>query len=327
MLLSNTLRNAGAADAHVGRALRVWLAGSPLSGHVDRPQLPFPKTALACLPELDAALDSLLSVELREADEDGEKLLCRMPDGRAVEAVLLDPASLCISSQVGCAVGCGFCKTGTFGLDRQLTTDEILAQVVVARRVRPVRRVLFMGMGEPGHNLSHVLEAIACLGVEGCIGHKDLVFSTVGDPKIFDALRENAVQPALALSLHTTFDERRRELLPRAPEVGARKLLEAALDYGQATGHPLQLQWTLLAGINDGDDELERLIGWLKGRRVVVNFISYNPVDDFPHKRTSAERTLEMTHALHAAGILAKLRNSAGQGVSGGCGQLRARGR
>lgn len=327
MLISETLRATGAGDAHVGRALRVWLSGACLVSNVDRELLRFSKAALASLPELDERLDGLLQVEQRASDEGGEKLLCRLGDGRGVEAVLLDPASLCISSQIGCAVGCGFCKTGTFGLERQLTTDEILAQVVAARRLREVRRVLFMGMGEPGHNLGCVLEAIAFLGVEGCIGHKDLVFSTVGDPKVFDAMRENRVRPALALSLHTTFDERRRELLPRAPDVPARDLLEAALDYGQATGHPLQLQWTLLAGINDGDDELERLIQWLKGRRVVVNFISYNPVDDFPHRRTSVERTLEMTHALHAAGILAKLRDSAGQGVSGGCGQLRARGR
>lgn len=327
MLISETLRAAGAGDAHVGRALRVWLSGERLVGNVDRDLLRFSKVALATLPGLDEQLDGLLRVEQREGDGDGEKLLCRLGDGRSVEAVLLDPASLCISSQVGCAVGCGFCKTGTFGLERQLTTDEILAQVVAARRVRGVRRVLFMGMGEPGHNLGPVLEAIACLGVEGCVGHKDLVFSTVGDLKIFQGLRENPVRPALALSLHTTFDERRRELLPRAPDVPARELLEAALDYGQATGHPLQLQWTLLAGINDGDDELKRLIDWLRGRRVVVNFISYNPVEDFPHQRTSRERTLEMTHALHAEGILAKLRDSAGQGVSGGCGQLRARGR
>ena len=140
-----------------------------------------------------------------------------MADGQMVESVLLPRDGLCVSTQVGCAVGCRFCMTGKSGLIRQVTSMEILAQVVLARRMRAVK-VVFMGMGEPAHNLENVLEAIDLLGTEGGIGHKNLVFSTVGDPRVFEALPRQRIKPALALSLHTTKAELRAHLLPRAPE-------------------------------------------------------------------------------------------------------------
>ena len=111
-----------------------------------------------------------------------------LADGQTVESVLLPRGGLCVSSQLGCAVGCVFCMTGRDGLVRQLGSAEIVAQVALARRMRAVRKVVFMGMGEPAHNLDNVLEAIELLGIEGAIGHKNLVFSTVGDPRVFDAL-------------------------------------------------------------------------------------------------------------------------------------------
>src|SRR6185369_4520035 len=157
--------------------------------------------------------------------------------------------------QVGCAVGCVFCWTGREGLVRNLTSAEILAQVGLARRRQRVRRVVFMGMGEPSHNLPAVLEALSALGAEGGLAHKLLVFSTVGDRKVLDRLLENPVRPALALSLHTTDAELRARLLPRAPRVPPEELVELAEAYARRTTWPVQYQWTLIEDVNDGDAE------------------------------------------------------------------------
>ena len=182
-----------------------------------------------------------------------------------------------------------------------------------------------MGMGEPSHNLDNVLEAIELLGTVGNIGHKNLVFSTVGDPRVFERLLRGRVKPALALSLHSSKPGLRRELLPRATAMSPEELVEAGERYARATGYPIQYQWTLLEGINDGDDELEGIERLLKGKYALMNFIPYNEVESLDFKRPSWERAAEMARWLHRRGVLTKLRHSAGQDVDGGCGQLRAR--
>jgi 23S rRNA (adenine2503-C2)-methyltransferase len=239
--------------------------------------------------------------------------------------VLLPRDGLCVSSQVGCAVGCQFCMTGREGLIRQVTSGEIIAQVVLARTQRPVKKVVFMGMGEPAHNLDNVLEAIELLGVEGGIGHKNIVFSTVGDLRVFERLVQGRVKPALALSLHTTKPALREQLLPRAPRLTPAQLVAAGEAYARQTGYPIQYQWTLLDGINDGDDELDGIVALLKGKYAVLNMIPYNTIPDLAFKRPSWEKAHAIAHSLHERGVLTKLRDSAGQDVDGGCGQLRAR--
>jgi 23S rRNA (adenine2503-C2)-methyltransferase len=181
-----------------------------------------------------------------------------------------------------------------------------------------------MGMGEPAHNLDNVLEAIELLGGFGGIGHKNLVFSTVGDRRVFERLPQAAVKPALALSLHSTRAALRAELMPRAPRIDPAELVDLADRYARATGYPIQYQWTLLEGVNDGDDELDGLVRLLSGRYGVMNFIPYNDVDGGQFRRPSAERAAAMSLRLYRHGILTKLRQSAGQDVAGGCGQLRA---
>jgi 23S rRNA (adenine2503-C2)-methyltransferase len=182
-----------------------------------------------------------------------------------------------------------------------------------------------MGMGEPAHNLDNVMDAIQLLGVEGNIGHKNLVLSTVGDLRVFERLAHSAVKPALALSLHTTKPALREKLLPRAPRLTPRELVDLADQYGRATAYPVQYQWTLLEGINDGDDEIDSIVDLLKGRYAVLNMIPYNTIPDLQFKRPSWERARAIVKALHQRGVLAKLRDSAAQDVDGGCGQLRAR--
>jgi 23S rRNA (adenine2503-C2)-methyltransferase len=221
-------------------------------------------------------------------------------------------------------VGCRFCMTGRDGLIRQLGSAEIVAQVVHARALAPVRKVVFMGMGEPAHNLQSVLEAIDLLGQEGQIAHKQLVFSTVGDPRAFEALAQRRIKPALALSLHTTRQALRRELLPRAPDLSPQALINAATDYAELSGYPVQVQWTLLEGVNDGDDELEAIVALMKGRRMMLNLIPFNAVQGSGYRRPSWERAADMARRLNRQGVYTRLRRSAGQDVEGGCGQLRA---
>ncbi|MDO8466062.1 MAG: RNA methyltransferase [Gallionella sp.] len=304
------------------------------------------------------------------------RLLVELHDGQMVESVLLPRGGLCVSTQVGCAVGCVFCMSGRDGLLRQLGSAEIVAQVVLARRRRAVNKVVFMGMGEPAHNLDNVLEAIQLLGTQGNIGHKNLVLSTVGDMRVFERLMEGLkepnspippltpplkggehsalpashppfqgegwggdgvnpangqprfneiVRPALALSLHTTDATLRARLLPHAPQIAIEELVERAEVYARATSYPIQYQWALLEGVNDSDAEVERIVQLLSGKYAVMNFIPFNAVDGLDYRRPSPERITAMMGTLNQQGILAKLRDSAGQEIEGACGQLRAR--
>jgi 23S rRNA (adenine2503-C2)-methyltransferase len=324
--IRNQLRCLGARPAHEQRILRLWSQAKPQNSG-SRPLESFMPAALRqALPQLSESLSDLLRLQSTHTAEDGSvRWLLSLQDGQTIETVGLPREGVCVSSQVGCAVGCVFCMTGKDGLIRQVGSAEIVAQVAFARLHRAVKKVVFMGMGEPAHNLDNVMAAIDVLGSVGNIGHKSLVFSTVGDPRVFEQLPLGLVKPALAVSLHTTRAELRAELLPRAPKMSPEALVEAAERYAQQTGYPIQYQWTLLDGVNDTQEEIEGIVRLLKGKYALMNMIPYNSVDDLPYKRPSWERAAEIARTLHRRGILTKLRNSAGQDVEGGCGQLRAR--
>jgi 23S rRNA (adenine2503-C2)-methyltransferase len=248
-----------------------------------------------------------------------------LADGQTVESVLLPRDGLCVSTQIGCAVGCTFCMTGRDGLLRQVSSAEMVAQVVLGRARRKVSRVVFMGMGEPSHNMDNVLEAIDTLGTYSGIGHKNLVFSTVGDLRVFERLPQQRVIPALAISLHSTRADLRAELLPKAPRIDPAELVELAEQYARRTGYPIQFQWTLIDGVNDSIDEMDGIVRLLSGKYAIMNLIPYNTTAALAYRRPPTERVTQLTHYLHANGIRATVRNSAGQDVDGGCGQLRAR--
>ncbi|MGE4070461.1 MAG: RNA methyltransferase [Lysobacterales bacterium] len=320
------LRALGSRPLHEQTVLRNWTRAWPLDTCRGDPERYFPGAVRAALPSLAEELAGLVRLQSEHPSADGSKrLLVQLRSGQTVESVLLPRAGVCVSSQVGCAVGCVFCMTGREGLKQQVSSAEIVAQVALARQQRSVRRVVFMGMGEPAHNLDNVMEAIELLGTVGDIGHRNLVFSTVGDPRVFERLPQGPVKPALALSLHTTRAELRARLLPRAPRIDPRDLVEAGERYAQAIGYPIQYQWTLLEGINDSDEELAGIVALLSGKYAVMNFIPFNAGDGLPFQRPGSERARAMARHLHQRGILTKLRQSAGQDVDGGCGQLRAR--
>ena len=419
--LQQRLQDLGCKPCHEDRLLRGWAQLSSYDRKGSAAESFFPLALRKELPAIEAELSGLaklhgeypaegqastdLSPTLTRPHSTGAgsnvapsasnnkdevaRLLVVLNDGQMVESVLLPRGGLCVSTQVGCAVGCVFCMSGRAGLVRQLGSAEIVAQVVLARKRRAVSKVVFMGMGEPAHNLDNVLEAIQLLGTQGNIGHKSLVFSTVGDVRVFERLmegldglpppcrgrtvvgvdalsgseistpnlgvsclqlaalqprtcplrvafplhggrnqdskRERIVRPALALSLHSTNAELRAQLLPRAPEMSIEDLVERAEVYARATSYPVQYQWTLLEGINDSDAELEGIARLLKGKYAVMNFIPFNEVDGLDYRRPTPERIAAMVATLREHGILAKVRDSAGQEIEGACGQLRAR--
>ncbi|MFA6062400.1 MAG: RNA methyltransferase [Gallionella sp.] len=324
--LRQRLSELGAKSCHEDRLLRGW---SQVRSY-DTPRSPadnfFPLALRRELPAIEAELTGLarLSGEY-PAGEEVARLLVELADGQMVESVLLPRGGLCVSTQVGCAVGCVFCMSGRNGLQRHLGSAEIVAQVVLARRRRQVSKVVFMGMGEPAHNLDNVCEAIELLGTQGNIPYKNLVFSTVGDLRVFERLPLEKVRPALALSLHTTDVDLRARLLPNAPRIPVEELVERSEIYARATSYPVQYQWTLIEGVNDNDHEVERIAQLLAGKYAVMNFIPFNEVDGLSYRRPSAVRIAAMVQALHRRGVLAKIRDSAGQEIEGACGQLRAR--
>jgi len=319
----------GAGPQHELRVLRDWVQCRDPAAARRKPEHFLPQALRQGYAALQQGLDRLAQPLSQHLGSDGaRRLIVGLHDGATVESVLLAPTrspALCVSTQVGCAVGCTFCQTGRGGLERQLGSAEIVAQVVLARRLQPVQKVVFMGMGEPAHNLEAAIEAIQCLGQEGGIGHKQLVFSTVGDRRAFEQLPLQRVKPALALSLHTTKPTLREQLLPRAPRLTPAELVDAADAYARATGYPAQIQWTLIDGVNDGDDELEALATLMAGRHAMLNLIPFNEVAGSGFRRPPIERAAAMARWLHRRGVLTKLRNSDGQDVDAGCGQLRAR--
>jgi len=326
--IRQTLRAHAALPCHEERVLRAWTGAKPLASGArrHRPEDYLPLKLREMLPALEAELNALARIRASHPGADGaERLLVELADGQTVESVLLPRDGLCVSTQVGCAVGCLFCMTGRDGLLRQLDSAEIVAQVVLARARRMVKRVVFMGMGEPAHNLDNVLEAIDLLGTAGGIGHKNLVFSTVGDHRVFERLPRQRVVPALALSLHSTNAELRARLLPKAPRIEPGELVELGERYARATGYPIQYQWTLLEGINDSDEEMDGIVRLLTGKYAIMNLIPYNTTEGEGFRRPSPERAAALAKGLHQRCILTKLRNSAGQDIDGGCGQLRAR--
>ncbi|GAB4115324.1 MAG: RNA methyltransferase [Sideroxydans sp.] len=324
--LRQYLHDLGAKPCHADRLLRGWIQVRPYDVKGSPAATFFPAAMRDALPAIESELERLarLHGEYR-ADDEVARLLVELGDGQMVESVLLPRGGLCISTQVGCAVGCVFCMSGRAGLLRQLGSAEIVAQVVLARKRRAVRKVVFMGMGEPAHNLDNVLEAIELLGTHGNIGHKNLVLSTVGDLRVFARLPQEKVKPALALSLHTTDIALRAQLLPQAPQIGIEELVERCEAYARTSGYPVQYQWTLIEGVNDNDTELARIAELLSGKYAILNFIPFNPAADLPYRRPSTARIARMVGTLHQYGILARVRDSAGQEIEGACGQLRAR--
>ena len=297
--------------------------------------------------DLDARLQvafpqEAASLARRQVSEDGTtKLLLRMADGRTVESVLMpdfhpDRAAGCLSSQVGCAMGCDFCATTQTGFDRNLTSGEIVEQFIRLRREaraagRTLRTIVFMGMGEPMLNLRHVLAAVRRIAdpTLGAFGWRQITVSTVGIVPGIDELRAAGFGVHLAVSLHAPDDATRADLLPMGRRFDVKEVLAAADRYQASSGRITTIQYCLLEGVNDALGQARDLSRLLAGRRMRVNLLRYNPTGLSLRGRTYTPSSMEKTEAflaeLRAHGTVAHLRRARGPDIDAACGQLRRR--
>jgi 23S rRNA (adenine2503-C2)-methyltransferase len=282
------------------------------------------------------------SLARRQVSEDGTaKLLLRLGDGRTVESVLMPDfhpsrAAGCISSQVGCAMGCDFCATAQTGFERNLTSGEIVEQFIRLRREarvagRTLRTVVFMGMGEPMLNLRNVLPAVRRIAdpALGALGWRQITISTVGIVPGIEELQEADLGVHLAISLHAPDDATRADLLPMGKRFDVQDVLAAADRYQASSGRITTIQYCLLAGVNDSLAHARDLSRLLDGRDMHVNLLRYNPTGLSLRGRTYAPSRLEQTDAflaeLRSRGTVAHLRRARGPDIHAACGQLRRR--
>jgi 23S rRNA (adenine2503-C2)-methyltransferase len=262
------------------------------------------------------------------------KLIFRTTRGQLIESVILRIASgrtsLCVSSQVGCAARCAFCATGFMGLAQDLTSAEILDQVIQANRLlqpegRAVRNVVFMGMGEPFHNEAAVYQALDVLLSPQCFAFSParVLVSTVGIPAALVRCAQRFPRVNLALSLHSARQDQRERLIPLARRYPLDMLRAALAEVTALQKQPLMIEYLLLDGMNDSDEDVLALSNYLRGLPVHVNLIPYNPIAEAPGLRgTPSDRRREFAAALTAAGFVVTTRYSLGADIAAACGQL-----
>ena len=283
-----------------------------------------------------------LDVVTELASDDGltRKRLIRLHDGKLIEAVLMlyDPrsdsrgrATVCVSSQAGCAMGCIFCATGQAGFDRNLTAGEIIAQITGFAREQadagrqPLTNVVFMGMGEPMANYRAVWRAIETLHDAGGMNMaaRHITISTVGLIPGIRKLAEEALQVGLAVSLHAPDEALRERLIPTAHRYPLPDILQACRDYSTKTGRRVTFEYCLMDGVNDSPEQARALAVALEGMLCHVNLIPVNPTLDDSIRRPARTRTLAFQRELSARGVACTVRVEKGIEISAACGQLR----
>jgi 23S rRNA (adenine2503-C2)-methyltransferase len=267
--------------------------------------------------------------------EDGtHKLLMRLTDEQLIECVLIQEGNrrtACISTQVGCAMGCVFCASGLGGLARNLTTGEILEQLIHLRNLLPaterLTHVVVMGMGEPLANLKDLLSAlrIATQRPGLGLGKRHVTISTVGLPTRIRELADEKTPYHLAVSLHAPNDQLRSRIVPTNERIGLADILAAADYYFQTTGRQVTYEYVLLRDLNDSISHAAELAKLLRGRQAHVNLIPFNDVEGLPYRRPSASALSAFVEILRQALISVKVRKRKGSEIDAACGQLRRR--
>ncbi len=327
--MGTTELEAVAADlgqpAFRGRQIARWVYAKAAQGFDAMRDLP---------TDLRARLDegyrvSPLTLADRRTSKDGvDKLLVHNGDGQVYECVLLpyeDRVSCCISSQVGCPMGCTFCATGLGGFDRNLTTGEIVSQYLLLQSISPrrVSHVVFMGMGEPLLNFDAVVRSLRLLHEEVGLSYRHLTVSTVGLVPQILALAEERLPIHLALSLHSPIDEVRSRLMPVNHKWPVAEVVRAMRVYQQKTGRKVTFEVLLIDEVNDTPDQAELLAKLLKGLPCVVNLIPFNWVDTGAgFRRPTRERVNAFRRVLEAKGTNVTERVERGHDIAAACGQL-----
>ncbi|NJD56610.1 MAG: 23S rRNA (adenine(2503)-C(2))-methyltransferase RlmN [Nitrospirae bacterium] len=275
---------------------------------------------------------SNLELADRQRSKDGtEKFLFSLEDGQTVESVLIpdkDRLTLCISSQAGCAMGCGFCLTGSMGLVRNLKAHEIIDQIIsVNRLIAPgrVTNIVLMGMGEPLANFDEVVEALwRMTGLMG-ISKRRVTLSTSGlVPKMLE-LPAKAPDVNLAVSLNATTDEVRSRIMPVNRTYPIKELLDACRRYPLKPRRRITFEYVLIGGVNDTRTDAKRLVKLLKGIPCKVNLIPFNPHDRSGMQRPSEETVLAFQKIISDSNMTVLIRESRGQDILAACGQLRGK--
>ncbi len=336
----------GYKPSHAARVLRAFYAtGGTLdlddSGTPQHLRLPSGLTEKlqALISETSGSQLSTLSSQL--SSDGTTKLLLRLPDARTVESVLMpdfrdDRAAGCISSQVGCAMGCDFCATTKTGFERNLTAGEIVEQFLALRREaiavgRKLQTIVFMGMGEPLLNLDHVLEAVHRIADNrlGALGWRQITISTVGIIPGIEALTKTGLNFHLAVSLHAPDDATRAQLLPMGKRFAIADILAAADRFQASRGRPVTIQYCLLRGINDSPDHARTLAAVLGTRRMHVNLLRYNPTGlslrGHSYEPSDDDTAEAFAAILREHKLVAHFRRSRGPDIDAACGQLRRR--
>ena len=263
------------------------------------------------------------------APDKTRKYLLRLADGLIIEAVGIPTAkrlTVCVSSQVGCPMDCDFCATGKGGFTRNLRASEIIDQVLTVQQdfEQRVSNVVFMGMGEPMANIDEVVAAVKSLNQDVGIGARSLTISTVGIPGKIQQLAQHRLQIVLAVSLHASNQDLRKQLIPSAKNYTLNELLDECRDYVQVTGRRVTFEYILLAGVNDLPENARELARCLKGFQTHVNLIPYNPISEVDYQRPNSQRIREFTNILEDAKVAVSVRYSRGLEADAACGQLRA---
>jgi 23S rRNA (adenine2503-C2)-methyltransferase len=274
--------------------------------------------------------------EQRSSDGQTHKLLFVLPDGAQVESVLMSyerRRTTCISTQAGCAMNCSFCATGQGGFQRNLTSGEIVAQVLyfarelaISNPQSPITNIVFMGMGEPFANYDQVMAAIRRLNdPQGfSLGARRMTVSTVGLVQGIRKLAREDIQVNLAVSLHAATDELRNQLVPINKRYPLSEIMSAVSEYIERTHRRVSLEWALIEGVNDTPEQARALAQLIKGRLCHVNLIPLNPTTGYAGAASTRERIAAFRSALEAAGIPNTLRLRRGIDIQAGCGQLKS---
>jgi 23S rRNA (adenine2503-C2)-methyltransferase len=323
------LHDAGAKPLHVERVVRAWLAGRSVETGSSPPQSQLSARVRALLPELEARLERVAQVVSEHPSADGScRMLVRLADGATIETVLLPRNAQCVSTQVGCAVGCTFCLTATAGLTRNLTAAEMVLQILGAERIagmRP-RNLVLMGMGEPLHNYDEVARFLAIVtDPKGmAFSPNRVTLSTAGLVPAIRRLLEDDLPCNLAVSLNATTDAVRSQIMPINRKYPLAELLETIRDYVRMRGGKrVLIEYVMLAGINDSLADAERLCALLAGIDSTVNLLPFNEFPGNPYTRPSDAQVSAFRQVLVDHSLVAVVRESRGRDISAACGQLR----
>src|SRR4051794_34544641 len=282
----------------------------------------------------DFSLWSATVAKHTQAEDGTEKLLLTLADGGQIECVLLRDVTrrtICISTQVGCGMGCVFCASGLDGLTRNLTTGEIVEQMLrlqlLLREDERLSHIVVMGMGEPLANIDSLLPALAEASREDGLGisARRITISTVGLTKAMRRLAETTPRYRLAVSLHAPNDELRQKIVPVAEKIRIADVLAEADNYFDLSGRQLTFEYVLLGGINDSPRDATELVRLLAGRTAILNVIPYNPVAGLPYKTPSHNAQRAFRQILEQGGVSVHFRHRKGDAIDAACGQLRRR--